>query len=94
MQCPDHKEGGEVGVTLMIARNGLNPYDVAQKDTEDGGDLNLTITTTIIAVTIYQEHIRDKGCFEPLTCIISVPKTTQCGRYNYCPHFTNTEIEA
>lgn len=35
----DHKEGGEVGVTLMIARNGLNPYDVAQEDTEDGGDL-------------------------------------------------------
>ena len=71
MQCPDHKEGGEVGVTLMIARNGLNPYDVAQEDTEDGGDLNLTTTTTtIIAVTIYWEHIRDKGCTKPLLLLL------------------------
>ena len=94
MQCPDNKEGGEVGVTLMIARSGLNLYDVAQEDTEDGGDLNLTTTTIIIAITIYWGHIRGRGCTEPLTCVISVPKTTQCGRYSYCPHFTNTEIEA
>ena len=70
MQCPDHKEGGEVGVTLMIARNGLNPYDVAQEDTEDGGDLNLTTTTIIIAVTIYWEHMRDKGCTESLLLLL------------------------
>lgn len=38
MQCSDHKEGGEVMLTLVIVRNGLNVYDGAQENTEDGGD--------------------------------------------------------
>lgn len=69
MQCSDHKEGGEVVLTLVIVRNGLNVYDGAQENTEDGGDLNL-ITTTIIAVTVYWELTGGKHCIKLLTYII------------------------
>ena len=31
MQCPDHKEGGEVVLTLVIVRNGLNLMMVPKK---------------------------------------------------------------
>lgn len=40
-------------LTLVIVRNGLNVYDGAQENTEDGGDLNLITTTIRIAVTVY-----------------------------------------